>query len=162
MTSQLLEAKIKTLDELIPIVAAHKQQHQTIVTNNGSYDILHLGHIEGLFYAKAQGDVLIVGVNSDQSVRNYKGPTRPINDEHMRLRMLAALMCVDYVFSFDETEPMTWLAQLQPHIHTNGAEYGDECIERDTVEQHGGRIVLLPMIDGYKTTSIIERIKTNC
>ena len=154
-----LEHKITTLAQLLPIVTKLKAQGKIIVTNNGSYDILHLGHLLGLFEAKHQGDVLIVGVNSDHSIRNYKGPTRPINPEYMRVRMLAALMCVDYAFLFDDTVPISWLAQLQPHIHTNGAEYGKDCIEREVVESHGGTIHLLSMLEGYKTTNIINKIK---
>src|SRR3989442_8488987 len=92
-----LENKIVTLDQLVPKIAALKSQGKIIVTNNGSYDIMHLGHVLGLFEAKHLGDILIVGINSDLSVRGYKGPTRPINPEQMRVHMIAALMCVDYV-----------------------------------------------------------------
>ena len=141
------------------MVAELKQQGKIIVTNNGSYDLMHLGHIYGLFNAKAQGDILIVGLNSDASIKSYKSIHRPINDEHMRLRMLAAIECVDYVFSFDETTPHTWLERLKPQVHTNGAEYGEDCIERELIESQGGKIHLLPMVDGYKTTLMIEKIK---
>lgn len=158
MKSVKLESKIKSIDELGQIVAELKQQGKTIVTNNGSYDIMHLGHVKGLFYAAELGDVLIVGLNSDKSIKAYKSADRPINDEVMRLHMLAALGCVDYVFLFDETTPLDWLARLQPDIHTNGAEYGKACIEREMVEQHGGQIKLLPMVDGYKTSLIIDKI----
>ncbi len=154
-----LENKIKCLDELVPLVAELKQQGKRIVTNNGSYDIMHLGHVVGLFAAKAQGDVLIVGLNSDKSIKSYKGEDRPINDEAMRLRMLAAISCIDYVFLFDEDNPIAWLDKIKPQIHTNGSEYGQDCIEKDVVEKNGGEIVLLPMIDGYKTTNIIKKIQ---
>lgn len=154
-----LENKIKTVDELAVIANELKQQAKTIVTNNGSYDLMHLGHIYGLFNAKQQGDILMVGLNSDASIKSYKSIHRPINDEHMRLRMIAALACVDYVFLFDETTPMSWLKKLKPHVHTNGAEYGDECVEKDLVESQGGKIHLLPMVDGYKTSLMIEKIK---
>lgn len=153
-----IEAKIKTVDELIPLVEQLKAEGKTIVTNNGSYDIVHIGHVIGLFESKKQGDVLIVGVNSDKSVKAYKGPNRPINPEEMRTRMLAALSCVDYVFTFDETVPMPWLEKIKPHVHTNGAEYGEDCIEAETVRKHGGRIYLLPMIEGVKTTMLIDKI----
>ncbi|HKJ68957.1 MAG TPA: adenylyltransferase/cytidyltransferase family protein [bacterium] len=153
-----IEAKIKTLDELIPLVKQLKAEGKTIVTNNGSYDIVHIGHVLGLFESKRQGDVLIIGVNSDKSVKAYKGPNRPINPEDMRIRMLAALSCIDYVFTFDEVVPMPWLEKIQPHVHTNGAEYGEECIEAETVRAHGGRIHLLPMIEGVKSSMLIEKI----
>lgn len=154
-----LENKIKTVDELAVIADELKQQAKTIVTNNGSYDLMHLGHIYGLFNAKQQGDILMVGLNSDASIKSYKSIHRPINDEHMRLRMIAALACVDYVFLFDETTPISWLKKLKPHVHTNGAEYGDECVEKDLVESQGGKIHLLPMVDGYKTSLMIDKIK---
>lgn len=157
-TQPEIERKVKTLDELLPIVEEAKRQGKTIVTNNGSYDIIHIGHVIGLFESKKQGDVLIIGVNSDKSVKAYKGPNRPINPQEMRLRMLAALSAVDYVFAFDETVPMPWLEKIKPDIHTNGAEYGEECIERETVEKNGGRIHLLPMIEGIKTTMLIDKI----
>ncbi len=159
MTYIELEQKIKTVDELESLSDSLKQQGKIIVTNNGSYDIMHLGHIYGLFNAKQQGDVLIVGLNSDQSIKSYKSINRPINDQDMRLRMLAAVSCVDYVFLFEETTPMSWLEKIKPNIHTNGAEYGGECIEADVVEANGGKIHLLPMIDGYKTSLIIEKIR---
>ncbi len=154
-----LEKKIVSLETLLPIVQQLKSEGKTIVTNNGSYDIVHLGHILGLFEAKQQGDILIVGVNSDFSVKSYKGPDRPINDEKMRSHLLAALSCTDYVFLFDDLDPRDWLNKIQPHIHTNGAEYGENCIEREVVESHGGKIHLLSMVDGYKTTNIIQKIK---
>lgn len=156
-----LENKILTLDKLIPLVEKLKLEGKIIVTNNGSYDIVHLGHILGLFEAKKQGDILIVGVNSDISVKAYKNPNRPINDEKMRIRLLAALSCTDYVFLFDELDPLAWLEKIKSHIHTNGAEYGENCIERDTVEKHGGKIYLLSMTEGYKTTNIIEKIRVS-
>tara|TARA_B110000879_G_C11171098_1_gene513603 strand:+ start:1231 stop:1722 length:492 start_codon:yes stop_codon:yes gene_type:complete len=159
MTYLALENKIKTVDELVNIAAELKQQAKIVVTNNGSYDIMHLGHIYGLFNAKEQGDVLMVGLNSDASIKSYKSVHRPINDEKMRLRMLAALSCVDYVFLFEETTPHAWLERLKPQIHTNGAEYGNECIERNLVEAQGGKIHLLPMVKGYKTSLIIDKIK---
>lgn len=154
-----LEEKILTLDALLLRVADLKKHGKTIVTNNGSYDIIHLGHILGLFEAKQQGDILIVGINSDASVRGYKNPHRPVNDENMRARAIAALSCTDYVFLFDDLDPRVWLDKVKSHVHTNGAEYGENCIERDVVEKNGGKIHLLSMTAGYKTTAIIEKIK---
>ena len=154
-----IENKIVSFERLLSIVHDLKSRGKTIVTNNGSYDIVHLGHILGLFESKRQGDVLIVGVNSDVSVRSYKSPNRPINDEYMRCHLIAALSCTDYVFLFDDLDPREWLKKIQPHVHTNGAEYGEDCIERDVIESHGGKVYLLPMVEGYKTTSIIEKIR---
>jgi glycerol-3-phosphate cytidylyltransferase len=154
-----LEDKILSLAALVPLVNKLKVSGKTIVTNNGSYDLMHLGHITGLFEAKRQGDVLIVGLNSDKSIKAYKGEDRPVNDEVMRSHMIAAISAVDYVFLFDETTPLDWLAKLKPDVHTNGAEYGDDCIEKEVVEKNGGCIYLLPILDGYKTTMMIEKIK---
>lgn len=162
MKYKMLEDKIKTIDELDSMADQWRRQGKSLVTNNGSYDIMHLGHVYGLFEAAQQGDVLVVGLNSDSSIKQYKSKDRPINDQAMRLRMLAAISCVDYVFLFDDTTPMSWLSRLRPQIHTNGAEYGSECIEREVVEAHGGQIYLLSMVPGYKTTSIIEKIKSIC
>lgn len=154
-----LEQKIMILEQLLPKVHDLKSKDKMIVTNNGTYDILHLGHVLGLLEAKKQGDVLIVGVNSDRSVRAYKGESRPIITEDQRIRMLAALACVDYVFLFDDPTPNRWLAEMKPHVHTNGAEYGENCIERSVVEENGGKIYLLPMIAGCKTSDLIQKIK---
>ncbi len=103
--------------------------------------------------------MLIVGLNSDQSIKTYKSADRPVNDEFMRLRMIAAISAVDYVFLFDETNPLNFLEKIKPDVHTNGAEYGKECIEREVVLKNGGEIYLLPMVSGYKTTKMIERIQ---
>lgn len=153
-----LEAKVKTLDELVSIRENLRAQGRTVVTNNGSYDLLHVGHVVSLHEAAGVGDVLIVGVNSDASVRSYKGAHRPVNPQEHRLRMLAALGCVDYVFAFYEETPIAFLERLAPEVHTNGAEYGADCIERETVERNGGRVHLLPIVQGIRTTTLIERI----
>ena len=153
-----LTQKIKSIPSLIPIVNQLKTQGKIIVSNNGTYDLLHIGHIMGLIEAKRQGDILIVGINDDASVRAYKGEHRPINNEHIRAQMLAALNCIDYVFIFSESTPTSWLEKLRPQIHTNGAEYGEDCIEKPVVEAYGGKIHLLPMVSEYSTTQLIEKI----
>lgn len=153
-----IEAKIKDLDEIGPLADALRRQGRTLVTNNGSYDLLHIGHVISLFEASRQGDVLIVGVNSDASVRAYKGPSRPIVPQDARLRMVAALPCVDYVTTFDEPVCMPFIERVRPHVHTNGAEYGLDCIERETVQRCGGRIHLLPMVEGFHSSDLIRRI----
>lgn len=159
MRFEALEKKIQTLETLLPKVQALKAAGKKIVTNNGSYDLMHLGHLYGLFEAKAQGDVLIVGLNSDKSVKSYKGESRPINDENMRAHMMAGISAVDYVFLFDEETPLSWLAKIKPDVHTNGAEYGEDCIEREVVEAGGGSIYLLPILEGYKTSMMIDKIR---
>ena len=151
--------KIKTLKELIPIVERLKNQDKKIVTTNGVFDILHLGHVKYLEEAKKLGDVLIVGVNTDSSVKQNKGPKRPINDEKSRLSVLAALQSVDYVFLFDEKDPRNWLEKIKPNVHVKAGDYKlNQIIEKDVVEKNGGKIKIIKMIEGYSTTKLINSI----
>jgi len=136
-----------------------KKQNKKIVTCNGTFDILHIGHIKFLKEAKKQGDILIVGINSDKSVKENKGPDRPINNEKNRAETLAALECVDYVIIFDEKTPIKLLEKIKPDIHANGEEYGRDCIEAPTVKKHGGKIHLIKNYGGFSTTKLIENIK---
>ncbi len=136
---------------------------KTVVWTNGTFDLLHPGHISSLQQARALGDILVVGVNSDRSVKAYKGPSRPIMAERERAAMLAALECVDYVVIFDEDTPVESLAKLQPDIHCKGAEYapphGRPVPERSVVEGYGGRIEYLPLVPGVSTTDVLARIR---
>ena len=135
---------------------------EVVVWTNGTFDLLHPGHIQSLQQSKALGDILVVGVNSDRSVKAYKGPNRPILNENERATMLAALECVDYVIVFDEDTPVESLERLKPDIHCKGAEYappnGKPVPERATVEAYGGRIEYLPLVPGVSTTDILSRI----
>lgn len=153
-----IESRIKSLDELSELVENARARAETIVTTNGAFDILHFGHMVTLYESKRLGDLLIVGVNSDESVRSYKSPDRPINPQEMRIRAVAAVGCVDYVFLFDEDTPISWIEQLRPDIHTTGASYGEHPIEREAVENCGGRIHLVPMLENLSTSAIIGRI----
>ena len=129
---------------------------------NGCFDLLHNGHIHNLIEAKQQGDVLVVGVNSDRSVREIKGHGRPVIDEAARLQMLAALECVDYVTLFNEDTPIAAITGLQPDVHCKGSDYADNAKpipERATVEKYGGRIHFLTLVPGVSTTGIIDRIR---
>ena len=152
--------KIKTLNELTETRDNLKSQGKKVVTINGSFDILHVGHIKILQEAKKQGDILIVGLNSDASIKKYKSIHRPINNQNARSQFIAALACVDYVFIFDETKPMFFLEKLKPDIHANGSEYGKDCIEKDVVEKNGGQIHVVSLVDGYSTTKLIEKIQS--
>lgn len=129
---------------------------------NGVFDILHPGHTRYLAGARALGDLLIVGLNSDRSARAQgKAPGRPINPEGERAEILAALACVDAVVVFDEDTPHESITAIQPDILVKGADWGEDAIVgRDIVEGHGGRVVRLPVAEGYSTTKIIERIKS--
>ncbi len=153
------DKKIITIGKLINLIVKFKKQNKKIVTTNGVFDMLHLGHVRYLEYAKSLGDILIVGVNADISVRQNKGPKRPINDEKSRIRVLAGLESVDYVFSFNEKYPSKWLSKIKPDIHVKANDYKlNQIIEKDVVEKNGGKIVIAKMIVGYSTTSLINRI----
>lgn len=155
----MISQKIKTLKELIPIVENLKKQNKKIVTTNGVFDILHYGHVKYLEDAKKLGDILIVGVNTDKSVRENKGDKRPINDEKPRLSVLAALESTDYVFLFDEKEPSSWINKIKPNIHVKAGDYKlNQIIEKDAVEKNGGKIVIAKVEKDYSTTNLINKI----
>lgn len=131
---------------------------RTVVFTNGSFDILHAGHVDYLAFAARQGDALIVGLNSDASVRRYKGDRRPVNPQDDRARVLAALEVVDYVVVFDEDEPRDLIAALVPDVLVKGEDWAHYVSGRDIVEAAGGRVALAPLVAGRSTTGVIERI----
>src|SRR4029079_904165 len=131
-----------------------------IVFTNGVFDILHPGHLRYLQAARRHGDLLIVGLNSDASVRRNKGPERPVNPEAERAEVLEALACVDAVSVFDEDTPADIIRRVQPDVLVKGADWApDKIVGRDTVEARGGRVILEPVASGYSTTSLIEKAK---
>jgi len=150
--------RIVDRDEASRIADRLRAEGKTILTTNGSFDLLHAGHVRYLREARAQGDVLFVGLNSDASVRGYKGANRPFVGERDRAELLAALEMVDYVVIFDEKEPMRFIEAIRPHVHINGSEYGAECIEAPTVRRLGGRLHLIDRIEGLSTTALARRI----
>jgi len=129
-----------------------------IVFTNGAFDILHAGHVDYLNFARGQGDVLVVGLNSDASVKRYKGDKRPINSEGDRARVLAGLECVDFVVIFDEDEPAPLIGELLPNVLVKGADWAHYVSGREIVEKHGGSVVLAQMTEGRSTSKMIERI----
>lgn len=145
-----------------PAIAAERErlrlEGRTVVFTNGAFDILHAGHVTYLTFARAQGDALVVGLNSDASVRRYKGAKRPLNNQQDRARVLAALECVDYVVCFDEDEPRDLISALLPDVLVKGADWSHYVSGRDVVERHGGRVVLADMVEGRSTTGLVERI----
>lgn len=155
----MAETKIKSIKEIEEIVNDLKKKGKKIVTINGTFDILHVGHLKILEEAKNQGDILIVGLNSDKSVKMNKGPERPINNEKDRAKMLAALEVVDYVVIFGEKDPRKLLSVIKPDVHCNGEEYGYKCIEAPVVEKYGGKIYLIKLVPGYSTTDLIKKRK---
>ena len=136
--------------------AADKQ----VVFTNGVFDLLHPGHLRYLQAAKRHGDLLIVGLNSDASVRRNKGPSRPINPEEERAEVLAALDCVDAVSIFDDETPADIIRRVQPDILVKGADWpADQIVGRDTVEARGGKVILEPVEQGYSTSGLIEKAR---
>ena len=154
--------KIKTIEQIRKIAAELKKQGKKIVTTNGCFDVLHIGHIRYLKVAKKLGDVLIIGLNTDSSVKQYKGDKRPLMPEDERAEMLSALEFVDYIVKFSERDPRNLLDAIKPDIHVKGGDYKmEQIIEKDVVEKNGGKVVLLPLVHGKSTTNIINRIITN-
>ena len=146
------------LTTLIPLL----RKGRVLVTLNGSFDLLHAGHLYQIQEAKKQGDLLLVALNSDASIAEYKSKDRPIIPLKYRLQMMMALEEVDYVTSFEELNPLALLEKVKPDVHANGMEYGENCIEAEVVRRCGGRLHLVPRIEGLSTSQIIERIKTSC
>ncbi|MFY7843291.1 MAG: adenylyltransferase/cytidyltransferase family protein [Rhabdochlamydiaceae bacterium] len=138
------------------------KKNHTIATLNGSFDLIHAGHLEMIYQASLQADLLIVALNSDASIKAYKSPLRPIIPLEYRMQMMAALSMVDYVTYFEETDPIQLLDKIGPHVHVNGSEYGQDCIEADIVKKRGGRVHIVDLIPGLSTSSIINKIKTVC
>ncbi|MGH2612547.1 MAG: adenylyltransferase/cytidyltransferase family protein [Rhabdochlamydiaceae bacterium] len=147
---------------LVSKVEKLKAQGKKIATLNGSFDLLHAGHLHIIYEASLQGDVLIVALNTDHSIQTYKNLTRPIVSLPYRARMIAALGFVSFVTCFDETDPRAILEKIRPHVHVNGAEYGVECIEADIVKRHGGKIHIVPLIPGLSTSNLIKKIIDSC
>jgi rfaE bifunctional protein nucleotidyltransferase chain/domain len=157
-------AKLRTLDQLIAWREAQREQRRTVVWTNGVFDVLHVGHLASLRGARRFGDVLIVGVNGDASVRASKGPERPIFRCEERVALLAALELVDAILVFDDPTPERVLAQIRPDVHVKGADYappdGKPVPERAVVEAYGGRIEFLPLVPGRSSTETITRLGT--
>lgn len=152
------EKKIRDRPALAQECARLRAAGKKIVFTNGCFDLMHAGHATYLEFARAQGDILVVGLNTDASVRRYKGEKRPVVDERNRARMMAALECVDYVTWFDEDEPKELIAELQPDVLVKAEDWAHYVSGRDVVEARGGKAVLAPMVAGLSTTKLIEKI----
>ena len=155
------QSKVHRIEKLVKEIELHRKKHQKIVWTNGCFDVLHRGHIEFLKFCKTQGDLTVVGLNSDKSVKIIKGPERPINNEHDRAAVLAALETVDYVVIFDEPEPLEMIKKVRPDVLVKGQDWADKgVVGREFVESHGGKVVLAPVVEGKSSTGIIEKIKS--
>ena len=154
--------KILQREALKKTVKALKDAGKKIVFTNGCFDLLHLGHVRYLEAARAEGDVLVIGVNSDRSVHEIKGPNRPVVPQEERAEVLAALACVDFVTIFDEPDPLETIRTLLPDVLVKGSDWAEDAIVgKDVVEEHGGRVVRVPLTEGASTTKIIEKIMEN-
>jgi rfaE bifunctional protein nucleotidyltransferase chain/domain len=158
--TEIIQQKIFSLDDLSRKINVWRLLNRSIVFTNGCFDILHLGHVQYLAKAKEQGDVLIVGLNSDQSVACNKGPGRPINNEAARAFVLASLHVVDAVVLFSEETPYTLIKQVQPDVLVKGADYkAEQIVGYDIVTQRGGKVITINLTEGYSTTGLINRMK---
>lgn len=146
------------VDEVALLGRKLRAEQHTVVFTNGVFDILHAGHVTYLEHARSLGTILVVGVNDDASVTRLKGPTRPVNTLDDRMTVLRALRSVDFVFPFSEDTPIELITALLPHVLVKGADYSrDTVVGADVVEQHGGKVVLVPLVEGRSTTNIINR-----
>lgn len=153
--------KVKSLDEIKGLIAAAKTEGKIVVFTNGCFDLLHRGHIHLLREAKALGDLLVVAVNSDRSVKLIKGPARPIVSETDRVELIAAMEMVDYVLSFDEPDPYHIVSILRPNIIVKGGDWSAaQVVGGDLVQRNGGKVVVVPYLKGFSTTEIIAKIRS--
>ena len=160
MTRVSPAARVLLRDEAAAMAAARRAAGEVVVFTNGVFDLLHPGHVRYLQQARALGHALIVGVNADASVRRNKGPERPLTPQHERAEVLASLAAVDAVVIFDEDTPADIVRAIQPDVLVKGADWpADQIVGRDTVEARGGRVVLIPVEQGYSTTAIVARIR---
>ena len=155
-----MNQSVLTLDEAILRFSKQKRNGQRLVFTNGCFDLLHPGHVQSLEAARALGDLLIVGINSDSSVRSLKGPSRPVLPEQERAEILSSLECVDAVVIFPELTPQNVIARLLPDVLVKGGDWpGDQIVGREEVEAAGGKVVRIDIVPGYSTTTILEKIR---
>jgi len=152
--------KIHSVESLLNQLQMHRRQKQTIVFANGCFDVVHRGHIEFLKFCSSQGDIVVVGLNSDKSVRSIKGPQRPVNNQHDRQAVLAALETVDYITLFDEPDPLNLIKKVKPDVLVKGQDWEHKgVVGCEFVESYGGKILLAPLVEGKSSTETIEKIK---
>jgi D-beta-D-heptose 7-phosphate kinase/D-beta-D-heptose 1-phosphate adenosyltransferase len=156
-----VSGKLKSLDELQALVAEARANGKVVVFTNGCFDLLHRGHVHLLREAKALGNLLIVGINSDASVKALKGESRPILSETDRIELIAAMEMVDYVVLFGELDPYNVISALRPSILVKGGDWSpDRIIGADVVQAAGGKVAVIPYVKGYSTTEIIDRVRS--
>lgn len=157
---QWIQHKILSREELLKNCNAWRLKGRKIVFTNGCFDILHHGHLDLLAKAATLGNVLVVGLNTDSSVQRLKGPARPVTHEQDRLFQLASLLCTDAVCLFDEDTPEELIKLIRPDVLVKGGDYTiDKIVGADFVQQHGGEVSIIPYVEGYSTTGLIDRIR---
>jgi D-beta-D-heptose 7-phosphate kinase/D-beta-D-heptose 1-phosphate adenosyltransferase len=157
---EVAASRVRTRDQIAAICTELRSAGKSIVFTNGCFDLLHVGHVHLLERARALGDVLVVGLNSDASLRRLKGETRPLVPESDRARILAGLRAVDYVVVFEEDTPLELLDRVRPHVLVKGGDYRAEgIIGRQLVESYGGRVEVLGFVDERSTTSLVAKIR---
>ena len=153
--------KIYAADSLLGELERDRKQNKTIVFTNGCFDVLHRGHVEYLQFCRRQGDVVVVGLNSDSSVKTIKGPDRPINNQHDRAAVLAALEAVDYVTIFDEPTPLRLIREVRPDVLVKGEDWAQKgVVGREFVESYGGKVALAPLVQGKSSSATIEKMNS--
>ncbi|MHC4364931.1 MAG: D-glycero-beta-D-manno-heptose 1-phosphate adenylyltransferase, partial [Planctomycetota bacterium] len=153
--------KVRSIDSLLQELEWCRAQKQTVVFTNGCFDVVHTGHIELLRFCKSLAETVVVGLNSDSSTRTIKGPDRPINNQHDRAAVLAALETVDYVTIFDQPEPLDLIKSVKPDVLVKGRDWQEKgVVGADFVESYGGKVVFAPLVEGKSSTTIIEKIKS--
>jgi rfaE bifunctional protein nucleotidyltransferase chain/domain len=158
----VVSGKLKSLEEIKAIVVGTRNNGKRVAFTNGCFDLLHRGHVHVLRAARACADLLIVGINSDQSVKQIKGSARPVLPESDRCELLGAMEMVDYVILFNEPDPYSVISAIRPDVLVKGGDWNtDKIIGADLVEKAGGEVVVVPYIKGFSTTEIIERIKNS-
>jgi rfaE bifunctional protein nucleotidyltransferase chain/domain len=160
--AEAMRSKIIEPHQIEQKIAELRAFDKSIATLNGSFDLMHAGHLEMVYQASKQADVLILALNTDRSIKEYKSPLRPIIPLEYRLRMMAALEMVDFVTWFDEADPCQILSRIKPDVHVNGAEYGENCIEAETVRAFGGKIHIVSLVPGLSTSQIIKKVIETC
>jgi len=156
-----MDEKLLKIDSLTEELTRHRRQKEIIVFTNGCFDVLHRGHIEFLKFCKLQGDIVVLGLNSDSSVKAIKGPDRPINNQHDRAAVLAALETVDYITVFDEPTPLNLIKKVKPDVLVKGQDWAQKgVVGREFVESYGGTVALAPIVEGKSSTATIEKIKS--
>ena len=153
--------KIQDVETLLKELEYHRYQNEAVVFTNGCFDVLHRGHIEYLQFCKAQGDIVVLGLNSDTSVREIKGSGRPINNQHDRAAVLAALEMVDYIVVFDEPTPLELIEKVKPDVLVKGADWAEKgVVGREFVESYGGKVALASLVEGKSSTGTIEKMRS--